>query len=108
MKKLLLALSLLVMLAPVALAEDAVDAETLNVELPAAQAVDSQTEDAATAEALDGNGLPISALDLAIARFSSNYECPPGQAYCWQDSQCDASCGPGAGACTFGCCRCSS
>lgn len=107
MKKLLFALALLVIVAPAALAEDAVDAETPSVELPAMEAVDSQTEDAATAETLDDNGLPLSPLELATDKASSAYECPPSTTYCQQNHQCDSFCGgPGSGACERGCCYC--
>lgn len=105
MKNVLLALALLVVLTPAALAEDA---ETPAVETPAAETVAAQPETAepvVTDEVLDRNGLPIAAIELLTEK--AGYECPSYTIYCWRDSQCDGYCGaPGAGACEFGCCAC--
>ena len=110
MKKLLFALALLVVLAPVTFAEEATNVETLNIEVAAVEVVEAQPELAVQAEVedvLDSDGLPLSALEIATEKASAGYECPPYTTYCQQDVQCDAGCGgPGTGACEFGCCRC--
>lgn len=110
MKKLLLSLALLTILAPVTLAQDAADVENLNVEVPAPEAMDSPSataEETVTATALDSNGLPVPAIEVATETVSASYECPSYTIYCRRDSQCDSYCGaPGAGACEFGCCAC--
>lgn len=101
MKNWLCIIALLVMVAPLALADDATaaDAEALAVET---------AEQPAPEVVLDDDGLPLSAVELYIRGASSGYECPPSTTYCQRSDQCDAFCGgPGFGVCQNGCCYCS-
>jgi hypothetical protein len=65
---------------------------------------------AETQVVLDADGLPMSALQVALDEATvaaAAYECPWYTTYCWKDVQCDSYCGaPGAGACESGCCAC--
>ncbi len=109
MKKLLPLLALLVLSLP-AVAEEAAAPEIPGAEAPAIESMEahrSTTVEPSAEPVLDADGLPKSAVELAIEENSAAYECPPYTTYCQMDRQCDAACGgPGTGACEFGCCYC--
>lgn len=80
-------------------------------ELPAESEAAPASQEALTQEAeltAETAPLPVISFEspLEAALAAASYECPPNTTYCWQDSQCDAECGVGAGSCEFGCCRC--
>ena len=92
MKKMILALVLLFAFAPAALADMG----------PAA------TQSFEAEWMLDADGLPMSALQVAMEEASlAGFGCPWYTISCNLDKQCDSYCGArGAGACESGCCAC--
>ena len=112
MKKLLLALALIVLVAPAAFAEEALEIEDSGVEPPAVETVETveaqpeTQERVAEEDVLDSNGLPATTI-AELETPTSSYACPWYTIYCRRDAQCDNYCGaPGAGACESGCCAC--
>ncbi len=113
MKKILLALVLVLAFAPIALAEELPETEANGVEtaveksLEATSGLESAEAEAnMTADAMD-QVLPQSALTIATKEAANDYSCPPYTIYCFRDYQCNNFCGgPGTGVCEFGCCAC--
>ena len=105
MKKVLLVLVLVCWCVPMATAEEA--EPPASADPPAELASDREEVEATVELALTEDGLPLSALDLALA-MASAYECPWYTIHCSHDYLvCDDYCGaPGAGDCFRGCCTC--
>ena len=66
--------------------------------------LESPAADAADAAEVNQCLAPIESQETAAP--STAYECPVGQDYCQQDSQCDDQCGGFFGVCFQGCCQC--